>query len=98
MDDPENPKEAFSFDLLFRGLEITTGGQRIHDYEMQVEKMRARGMDPADFESFLTAHRYGLPPHGGLGIGLERLTTKLCELANIRQASLFPRDINHLVP
>ena len=55
-------------------------------------------MDPADFESFLTAHKYGLPPHGGLGIGLERFTSKLCDLANIRQASLFPRDLNHLTP
>lgn len=98
MDDPQNPKEAFSFDLLFRGLEITTGGQRIHDYAQQVAKMKARNMDPADFESFLTAHKYGLPPHGGLGIGLERFTSKLCDLANIRQASLFPRDLNHLTP
>ena len=98
MDDQENPKEALSFDLLFRGLEITTGGQRIHDYAQQVAKMKARNMDPADFESFLAAHKYGLPPHGGLGIGLERLTSKLCDLANIRQASLFPRDLNHLAP
>ena len=60
--------------------------------------MKARNMDPADFESFLTAHKYGLPPHGGLGIGLERFTSKLCDLANIRQASLFPRDLNHLTP
>lgn len=98
MDDPENPKEAYSFDLLFRGLEITTGGQRIHDYNEQIAKLNARGMDPAGFESYLSAHKYGLPPHGGLGIGLERLTMKLCNLANIREASLFPRDLNHLDP
>lgn len=98
MDDPENPKETLSFDLLFRGLEITTGGQRLHDYQAQVEKMQARGVDPQTFQSYLEVHRYGLPPHGGLGIGLERLTMKLCGLANVREASLFPRDVSHLFP
>lgn len=98
MDDTQDPKETRSFDLLFRGLEITTGGQRIHDYNAQVAKMTARGLNPADFESYLSAHKAGLPPHGGLGIGLERLTMKLCGLSNIRDASLFPRDINHLLP
>ena len=97
MDDPHNPRETLSFDLLFRGLEVTTG-QRIHDYDAQVAKMQARGLDPAQFESYIGVHRCGLPPHGGLGIGLERLTMKLCGLSNIRDASLFPRDINHLVP
>ena len=98
MDDPHNPRETLSFDLLFRGLEVTTGGQRIHDYDAQVAKMQARGLDPAQFESYIGVHRCGLPPHGGLGIGLERLTMKLCGLSNVRDASLFPRDINHLVP
>jgi nondiscriminating aspartyl-tRNA synthetase len=98
MDDPANTKETLSFDLLFRGLEITTGGQRINDYNQQVAKMQARGMDPAAFESYIGVHRQGLPPHGGLGIGLERLTMKVCGLSNIREASLFPRDINHLEP
>lgn len=98
MDDPEDDRFALSFDLLFRGLEITTGGQRIHDYGEQVEKMRRMGLDPADFESYLMAHRYGMPPHGGLGIGLERLTMKLLGLGNVREASLFPRDINRLLP
>lgn len=98
MDDPENPGETLSFDLLLRGLEITTGGQRINDYNVQVEKFHSRGLDPADFESYIGVHRVGLPPHGGLGIGLERLVMKLCNLANIREASLFPRDINHLRP
>ena len=76
MDDPHNPRETLSFDLLFRGLEVTTGGQRIHDYDAQVAKMQARGLDPAQFESYIGVHRCGLPPHGGLGIGLERLTMK----------------------
>jgi aspartyl/asparaginyl-tRNA synthetase len=98
MDDPNDDRFALSFDLLFRGLEITTGGQRIHDYNMQLEKMRRMNLDPADFESYLMAHKYGMPPHGGLGIGLERLTMKLLNLKNVREASLFPRDINRLVP
>lgn len=74
MDDPENPKYTLSFDLLFRGMEVTTGGQRIHDYATQVEKMKFKGMDPEEFESYLMIHKHGMPPHGGLGIGLERLT------------------------
>ncbi|BDF71828.1 aspartate--tRNA(Asp/Asn) ligase [Oscillospiraceae bacterium] len=98
MDDPDDPRYTLSFDLLFRGMEVTTGGQRIHDYQAQVEKLRARGMDPADFESYLMIHKYGMPPHGGLGIGLERLTMGLCGLENIRQASLFPRDRSRLEP
>lgn len=98
MDDPEDPKYTLSLDLLFRGLEVTTGGQRIHDYRAQVAKMEARGMDPADFESYLMAHRHGLPPHGGLGIGLERLTMQLCGLDNVRYACLFPRDLSRLEP
>lgn len=98
MDDPDDPKHTLSFDLLFRGMEVTTGGQRIHDYAMQVEKMERLHMDVADFESYLLAHKNGLPPHGGLGIGLERLTMKLIGENNIREATLFPRDINRLIP
>lgn len=98
MEDRDDPKCALSFDLLFRGLEITTGGQRIHDYDMQIEKMERMGLDPKDFESYLLAHRYGLPPHGGLGIGLERVVMKLLGLANVKQASMFPRDMDHLDP
>ena len=98
MDDPENPKYTLSFDLLFRGMEVTTGGQRIHDYGAQVQKMLSRGMHPEEFESYLMSHKHGMPPHGGLGIGLERLTMKLCGLENVRYAALFPRDLNRLVP
>ena len=98
MEDPENPGETLSFDLIFRGLEITTGGQRIHDYEMQIEKMRTRGMDVGAFESFLMMHRHGMPPHGGLGLGLERFTARLLGFENVRQACLFPRDIHRLIP
>ena len=98
MDDPEDPAYTLSFDLLFRGIEITTGGQRIHDYHEQVAKMRARGMNPDDFEGYLMAHKYGMPPHGGLGLGLERITMHLLGFKNVRYASMFPRDINRVTP
>ena len=98
MNDPEDPKYTLSFDLLFRGMEITTGGQRIHDYQQQVDKMIARGMNPDDFKSYLMIHKHGMPPHGGLGIGLERLTMKLLDQNNVRNATLFPRDLNRLEP
>lgn len=98
MNDKDDPRAACSFDLLFRGLEITTGGQRIHDYNEQLAKMAAMGMEAEDLASYLDIHKYGMPPHGGLGIGLERLLMKLLEQPNIRQASLFPRDLTRLVP
>ena len=98
MDSKENPTETLSFDLLFRGLEITTGGQRIHNYKEQVEKMESRGMNVEAFASYLMMHKTGMPPHGGLGIGLERLTAKLLNQENVRLSSLFPRDINRVTP
>ncbi len=98
MDDPEDKEYTLSFDLLFRGLEITSGGQRIHDYNMQVEKMIKCGMDPEQFETYLMLHKYGAPPHGGLGIGLERLTMHLLGFKNVREATMFPRDINRVSP
>lgn len=98
MDDPEDPEYTLSFDLLFRGIEITSGGQRIHDYAEQVAKMRKLGMNPDDFETYLMLHKYGAPPHGGLGIGLERLTMHLLGFKNVRYASMFPRDINRVTP
>lgn len=98
MDDPEDSKYTLSFDLLLNGSEITTGGQRIHDYNMQVEKMKARGMDINEFSDFLMIHKYGMPPHGGLGIGLERLAMKIFGLDNIRTATAFPRDMGRLNP
>ncbi len=97
-EDPNLPEVTLSFDLLFRGLEITTGGQRIHDYQEQVAKMLKRGLNPQDFESYLMIHRYGMPPHGGLGLGLERFTSRLLEQNNVRYSCMFPRDINRLVP
>lgn len=98
MDSRENPEETLSFDLLFRGVEVTTGGQRIHEYNEQIRKMQKRGMDATAFESYLMAHKHGLPPHGGLGIGLERFSARLLGRENVRYASLFPRDVNRVTP
>lgn len=98
MDDPTDPRVTLSFDLLFRGLEITTGGQRIHDYQMLLAKMEARGMEPEAIQSYLSVFKYGMPPHGGLGIGLERLTMRLLNEQNVRETTLYPRDVNRLEP
>lgn len=98
MEDMDNPEETLSFDLLFRGLEITTGGQRIHSYEEQLHKMRQRNMNLELFESYLMMHKYGMPPHGGLGLGLERFTSKLLNQDNVRLSTLFPRDMNRVTP
>ena len=98
MDDPEDPRYTLSFDLLFRGVEITTGGQRIHNYGQQVEKLKARGMEPEDFSGYLLFHKHGAPPHGGLGIGLERLTMRLLDEQNVRETCMFPRDVTRLEP
>ena len=98
MDDPADPKYTLSFDLLFRGMEITTGGQRIHDYNMLLDKMEQRGMTDEGMEQYLSAFKYGMPPHGGLGICLERLTMKLTGDDNVRETTLFPRDMSRLEP
>ncbi len=98
MDDPESPGETLSFDALFRGVEVTTGGQRLHLYEDYQEKMKERKMTEEGFEDYLSIFKYGMPPHGGFCLGLERLTEKFLGLSNIREASLFPRDINRLRP
>ncbi len=98
MESRENAEETESFDLLFRGLEVTTGGQRIHSYREQVKKMEQRGMDTGLFESYLLMHKYGMPPHGGLGLGLERFTSRLLLQDNVRYSTLFPRDINRVIP
>ncbi|WP_143319710.1 aspartate--tRNA(Asn) ligase [Clostridium sp. HBUAS56010] len=98
MDDPADNRFTLSFDLLFKGLEITTGGQRIHDYDTIIKKMESRGMNPEDISSYLMIFQYGMPPHGGLGIGLERLTMRLLDEANVRETTLFPRDVTRLEP
>ena len=98
MDDPADPAYTLSFDLLYQGLEITTGGQRIHDYNKLMEKIEKRGMESEGMEQYLSVFKHGMPPHGGLGIGLERLTMKLVGEDNVRETTLFPRDLSRLEP
>ena len=94
--DEENPEFTKSFDLLFRGIEITSGGQRFHDYNELVESMKKKELNPDDFKFYLEAFKYGMPPEGGLGMGLERLTARLLEIDNVKYATLFPRDLNRI--
>ncbi len=95
---PEPDGTSRGFDLLFRGLEITSGGQRIHRYEELVQSLKEKGMDPEAFRGYLEVFKYGMPPHGGFAIGAERLTQKLLGLQNVRQARAFPRDRHRLYP
>ena len=98
MMDDEDKNLTKSFDLIFDGLEITTGGQRIHDYEMLKENIIKFNLNPNDFDFYLETFKYGMPPHGGFAIGLERLTMKILKLSNIREAALVPRDMKRLTP
>ncbi|MBI2593689.1 aspartate--tRNA(Asn) ligase [Candidatus Daviesbacteria bacterium] len=96
MPDPENPEYSLSYDLLFRGVEVLSGSQRVSDYEQLVEAIKSRGLDTKSFEMYLQAFKYGMPPEGGFSFGLERLTMHILNLANVRQASLFPRDMERV--
>ncbi len=96
--DPERPEFSRSFDLLFRGQELVTGGQRLHRYQDYLATIAAHHWDVEDFASYLMAFRYGMPPHGGFAIGLERLVAQLAGFSNLRQAALFPRDWHRLNP
>jgi len=89
---------ASSFDLLYQGVEITTGGQRLHRREDLEKALRTRGIDPSNVEGHLKMFDLGMPPHGGFAIGLERLTAQVLNLSNVRQASLYPRDRTKLTP
>ncbi|GAA6755961.1 aspartate--tRNA(Asn) ligase [Thermus thalpophilus] len=95
---PEPDGTTRSFDLLFRGLEITSGGQRIHRHEELLRSLEEKGMDPEGFQGYLEVFKYGMPPHGGFAIGAERLTQKLLGLPNVRYARAFPRDRHRLTP
>lgn len=96
MPDPKDPEYSLSYDLLFKGVEILSGSQRINDYEQLVSTIKERGMEPKDFEMYLQAFKYGMPPEGGFSFGLERMTMQVLGLANIREASLFPRDMERV--
>ncbi len=95
---PDDPETSFSFDLEYKGDEMASGGQREHRYDALVANLRAKGLDPAGFEFYVKAFRYGMPPHGGWGFGVDRFVQKLLDLPNIREAILFPRDRVRLVP
>ena len=95
---PGRPELSNSFDLLFRGMELMTGGQRLHRYEDYVAAIEERGLSLEPFEGFLDAYRYAMPPHGGWGMGLERWTASLVGAGNLRETTLFPRDLNRLAP
>lgn len=95
----EHPDEAplsRGFDLLFKGLEINSGAQRIHDHDELVHKLESRGLDPKLFSFYLQAFRYGMPPHGGCSTGLERFTARMLELPNVKEATSFPRDMTRI--
>jgi nondiscriminating aspartyl-tRNA synthetase len=94
--DPKNPELSLSYDILFRGLEILSGSQRINEHNELVQVIKDRGMDPKGFEMYLQAFKYGMPPEGGGSFGLERLTMLLLKLGNVREASLYPRDMERV--
>lgn len=98
MDDPNDASLTISYDLLMRGLEITSGGQRMHEESDYRRKMTERGMNPDNFRFYMDTFRNGMPPHGGFAIGLERITACLLNIANVKECSMFPRDINRVAP
>jgi len=98
MPDDQDPALTKGFDLLFRGCEIVTGGQRIHRYPQLLDNARKWGIDPEAISGYLQAFKYGMPPHGGFAIGLERLVMQLAGLTNLRETTLFPRDLTRLSP
>lgn len=96
--DPEDPDYALNFDLIFRGQELVSGSQRINEHAELLDRLGARGMEPASFAGYLEAFKYGMPPEGGFAIGSERLLMRLIGADNIRETTLFPRDVNRLSP
>lgn len=95
-EDPSEAPLSRGFDLLFRGLEINSGAQRIHDYDTLVARIRERGMEPEKFSYYLQAFKYGMPPHGGSSTGLERFTARMLEIQNVKEATAFPRDMTRI--
>jgi nondiscriminating aspartyl-tRNA synthetase len=96
--EPGRPQYSNSFDLLFRGVELATGGQRLHRHADYLAALAERGADPAPYAPYLQVFRHGMPPHGGFAIGLERFVAALVGAGNVREARLFPRDIHRLAP
>ncbi|MFH0830668.1 MAG: amino acid--tRNA ligase-related protein, partial [Parcubacteria group bacterium] len=98
MPDPETPGETLGFDLLFGGMEVVTGGQRIHTYKQLMQNMQKKGIPAAGMEPYLNVFKFGMPPHGGWGMGSERLIQMILGLKSIKEAVLFPRDVKRLTP
>jgi nondiscriminating aspartyl-tRNA synthetase len=96
--DPDEPHWSRGFDLIFRGIELVSGAQRLHRYDDYLATLAQRGLAQAPYDSYIDAFRYGIPPHGGFAIGLERWTGRLVEAPNIREVTLFPRDLHRLAP
>lgn len=96
MPDPKDPEYSLSYDLLFKGLEVMSGSQRINDYDQLMDSIKSRGMNPKNFEMYLQAFKFGCPPEGGFSFGLERMTMRMLNLSNVREASLFPRDMERV--
>jgi nondiscriminating aspartyl-tRNA synthetase len=95
---PENPEVTRYGDLILRGAEVISGGQRINNYDQLVQSIKSKGLNPEHFDYYLDAFKYGMPPEGGFGMGLERLTSKILKISNIKLATLFPRDMHRLTP
>jgi len=98
MPNENDPEVCHSYDFLYKGMEISSGAQRIHKPDMLVEAIRSRGLNPENFDFYINAFRRGAPPHAGWSIGLERLTMQLTDRRNIRECSLFPRDRTRIEP
>jgi aspartyl-tRNA synthetase len=97
-DGKKDAKLSEGFDALYGGIEISSGGQRIHLPELLIERLKMKGLNPKNFESYINSFRYGAPPHSGWSIGLERLTQIICGLDNVKEATMFPRDRDRLIP
>ena len=95
---PDDEKYCRGFDLECKGVEVSSGSQRVHDVALLTERLQAKGLDPKDFSGYLQAFRYGMPPHGGFGFGIERFLMELLDISNIRECILFPRDRTRLTP
>ncbi len=96
--DHDHPGDMFNFDLIGFGSEIISGGLRVNRYDEQIQRIKDKGLNPADFEDYLMMHKYGIPPEGGFGMGLQRLTQNILSLSNIKEATIFPRDVQRLRP
>ena len=95
---PKGKDSSSGFDAIYKGMEITSGGQRVHLPDLLIERLKSKKLNPKDFKSYVDSFRYGAPPHAGWGLGLERLTMLILGLENIREAVMFPRDRDRTTP